>query len=469
MKPGRGGAIGRFAPARGLERPGPVRLSKTLLAMALIPGAVLALSAGTARAAHRPPVPDYSARRLGTQEEVSVKDLKGQVLLLNTWATWCVPCREEMPDFEAIHGRYGEQGLRVIGVNIDQTPSDRVVSSFAENVGVSFEIWRDPRNRFAKSFRVLGPPETFLVTKDGRIAKHWRGPMDPNASPNLELIQQALGLVPDGAAAPARGASSSSPRPARPLAVGFLVAFGAGLLSVLSPCVLPLIPSYVSVMAGLSARAIDAGVSSGAPSSSGATAVATASPPRPGVRRRVALQGGLLFVAGFSLVFIALGAAANLAGGLLADNRVWISRIGGAGLVLLGLHLLGVLRIRAADREMRFALRKRPTTGLGAFFVGVVFAAGWTPCIGPVLAAILALAATGDSVGQGVALLAVYSAGLAIPFLAAALSLDRFLSWSARLRRGWLPVAERVSGVLVVGVGVLLLSGTLDRLATWFD
>ena len=172
-------------------------------------------------------------------------------------------------------------------------------------------------------------------------------------------------------------------------------------------------------------------------------------------------------MAGFSAVFMTLGVLVNRAGAALADNRVWLSRAGGVVLVVLGLHLLGLLRVGAADREVRFLRFATPTGHPGVFLVGVAFAAGWSPCVGPVLAGILTMAAAGGSTLDAAGLLAAYCAGLAVPFLAAALALDRFLAWSSRLRRSWLPVAERVSGGLVLAVGLLLVTGIFTRLASW--
>lgn len=139
------------------------------------------------------PVPDYDARVLGSQRKVDLAELDG-VLLLNTWATWCHPCRAEMPDLQTIHERYADEGLRVIGINVDEATSDENIAKFAEAIGVTFEIWRDPHNEFAKKFRVLGVPETFLIA-NGTILQHWQGRMDPTAPENLASIKAALGLA----------------------------------------------------------------------------------------------------------------------------------------------------------------------------------------------------------------------------------------------------------------------------------
>jgi cytochrome c-type biogenesis protein len=398
--------------------------------------------------------PDYTARLLGTEDRIDLTGLKGEVLLLNTWATWCKPCRDEMPDFEVISKRHAADGLRVVGVNIDESAGDEAVRRFTDGIGVTFEQWRDPNNNFGKKFRVLGPPETFLVT-DGQILRHWRGQVDPNSPENLPVIQAALGL--GGAEGLDAGTTVAT--------AGLLVAFGAGLISVLSPCVLPLIPSYASVIAAVRLRsarrqeALVGGTPGPAPPTFELGAAAT---------RGVAFRAGLAFVAGFSTVFVALGVLVNRAGAALADSRIWLARGGGVLLILLGLHLIGVLRLRGADREKRLLKIDSGRSGyVGAFGVGVAFAAGWSPCVGPVLAGILTFAAAGGSTLDAAVLLGAYCAGLAIPFLAAALALDRFLAWSAGLRRSWLPIAERVSGLLVVAVGVLLVTGIFAQMAAW--
>jgi cytochrome c-type biogenesis protein len=156
---------------------------------------VLAIALMPACAADPKPVaPDYEARRLGSEEKVSLGSLRGQVVLLNVWATWCGPCREEMPDFERLYGRYRDRGLRIIGVNIDEGQGDSSVEQVVRGLGVSFDIWRDPEDRFQKRFRTLGVPETLLLDRNGETVRHWRGRMDPNAAENLESIHKALGL-----------------------------------------------------------------------------------------------------------------------------------------------------------------------------------------------------------------------------------------------------------------------------------
>ncbi len=159
--------------------------------------ALLAMALALPAVADERAAPEYSARRLGSTEQVSLASLRGRVVLLNTWATWCSPCRKEMPAFEALYRAYRDQGgrdqgLEMVGVNIDEGQADEQVARYVEAKGISFPIWRDPENRFAKRFRVLGVPETFLVDRQGMIVRHWQGPIDPHAPDNLKSIQAAL-------------------------------------------------------------------------------------------------------------------------------------------------------------------------------------------------------------------------------------------------------------------------------------
>jgi len=227
--------------------------------------------------------------------------------------------------------------------------------------------------------------------------------------------------------------------------VSLFVAFAAGLLSFLSPCVLPLIPSYVTFITGMSLDEL------------------TAEDAERDRAQRAILVHGLLFVAGFTLVFVIMGASATFLGSLLRYSSGWVERVGGALLILFGLYLLGALRIPGASREWRVHLSDKPLGYLGTVLVGVTFAAGWTPCIGPVLGGILALAGTTGSVSSGVWLLLVYSAGLALPFLLAALLLQRFVGGMRKIGP-WLPWVNRISGALLLIVGILMITGSFTVL-----
>ena len=215
-----------------------------------------------------------------------------------------------------------------------------------------------------------------------------------------------------------------------------LAAFVAGLLSFLSPCVLPLVPGYVSLISGVGAEELQA---------------------RNQRLMRSLMGNSLMFIAGFSLVFIALGAVATTIGQLTRDYYGLMTRVAGVVIILFGLHLTGLFRINALYADKRMHNIKGSSTALGAFAVGFAFAFGWTPCIGPILATILALAASQDSVAKGTALLAVYSAGLAVPFLLTSLGIDRFLEFYGRFRKH-LRTVEVASGVLLIAVGALVLT-----------
>jgi len=225
--------------------------------------------------------------------------------------------------------------------------------------------------------------------------------------------------------------------------LGLAVAFLAGLLSFLSPCVLPLVPSYVGFLTGMTL-------------------------PEVTTRRRLALAHALCFVLGFSLIFILLGASATALGRALKYYQVWLTRAGGVLIILFGLYCLGVIRIGAFQMERRIHLQDKPVGFLGSGLVGMAFGAGWTPCIGPILGAILGLATVETDVSRGMVLLAAYSAGLAVPFLLAALAVDSFLDWFQRFRK-YIPWVMRVSGVMLVAVGLLLVTGEFTRLAAWLQ
>jgi len=223
--------------------------------------------------------------------------------------------------------------------------------------------------------------------------------------------------------------------------VGLAIAFTAGLLSFLSPCVLPLVPSYLTFVTGMSLEDLEGGVN-----------------------RRATLIHSVLFVLGFSTIFVLLGAAASFLGQFFRYYEVWIARIGGVIIIILGLHLAGAFRLTPLMRERRVHLADKPVGYLGTLGVGVAFGAGWTPCIGPILGAILTYGFSQDTMWAGVGLLTVYSLGLAVPFLLAAVALDWFLQAFRRFRR-WMPVVEKASGVLLVVLGLLLLTGRFTVLS----
>jgi cytochrome c-type biogenesis protein len=228
--------------------------------------------------------------------------------------------------------------------------------------------------------------------------------------------------------------------------LGVLVAFSAGLFSFLSPCVLPLFPSYLSFITGMSVDRLSHEVTAGA-------------------RARVLLHS-VAFILGFSAVFVSLGASFSAAGQFLLDYREWIRLGGGLLIIVFGLYIAGVLRIALFGRTQQLSIRSKPAGLLGSFLVGLTFAIGWTPCVGPILGSILTLASNDRTVGQGVTLLLCYSAGLGLPFLLSSIALGGFLRFFKRYRP-FIPTVERAAGVLLVIVGVLVATNYYVLLNSW--
>ena len=220
---------------------------------------------------------------------------------------------------------------------------------------------------------------------------------------------------------------------------GIVVALFAGLLSFLSPCVLPLVPSYLGFVTGMNAAEMTD-------------------------RRQVAMIQSTLFVLGFTTIFLLLGAGATAIGSALATHKALVGKVGGVLIIFFGLVSMGVIKIPALQMEARVHLQEKPLGVLGAFLVGMAFGAGWTPCLGPILGAILTLASTQETMGRGILLLGAYSAGLAIPFLAAAWAVESFFGWFQKFRK-YLPWVQRISGALLVLVGILLVTGKFTQLA----
>ncbi len=226
-----------------------------------------------------------------------------------------------------------------------------------------------------------------------------------------------------------------------------LAAFLAGILSFLSPCVLPLVPGYVSLISGASVEDLQS--------------------PERRMLRTVMLHS-VTFVLGFSVVFIALGAVATSIGQVVNEYHSLLSKIAGIIVIIFGLHLTGIWKIKALYADKRLHDVKGGSSAVGSFAVGFAFAFGWTPCIGPILATILVLAGAQQTVLKGIVLLAVYSLGLAVPFLLTSLGVDRFLSFYGRFRRH-LHTVEVISGVLLIAVGVLIFLNNLRLLSGYLS
>lgn len=227
--------------------------------------------------------------------------------------------------------------------------------------------------------------------------------------------------------------------------VTYIGAFIAGLLSFLSPCVFPLIPSYVMYITGMS------------------YADMLAEHPSHIIRQKSILHS-LCFICGFTLVFVLLGASATYIGSFLHEHAALIRKIGGILLVLLGIHVTGIVPLRFLLGEKRVSIKHKPAGYIGSFLVGIAFAAGWTPCIGPILAGILAVAATEEKVYQGILLLLVYSLGLGVPFFLSALAMHRFMALFNRFKK-YIRVCEVITGILLMVVGMLIYSNWLSRLS----
>lgn len=230
--------------------------------------------------------------------------------------------------------------------------------------------------------------------------------------------------------------------------VGFFGAFIAGLLSFLSPCVLPLVPPYLCFIGGVSLaemRGEDG--------------------PPPGANRRI-FSASVFFVLGFSLVFILFGATASYLGQLLADNMIWIGRVAGVLIIIMGVHFLGIVKIPLLYREARFQGPSKPVGFLGAFVMGLAFAFGWTPCVGPVLAAILMVASSEESITQGAFLLGSYAAGIGLPFLIVSAAIGPFLGIMPGIRKH-METIEKVIGVFLILTGILFVTGSVADIAYW--
>ena len=391
--------------------------------------------------------PAFEATTLEGNEPVTLAEQQGGAVLLNKWATWCRPCVREMPALEALYQKYRGQGFEIIGVAIDRPGSEGSVARVASERGVTYPIWLDPADDFTPTFRSTGVPESVLIDRNGVVVQRWPGAIQ-EGDPSVDAaVEDAIASQGSYVEASSERAALTDPAITFGL-LGILVAAAAGLLSFLSPCVLPLVPSYVAFLAGV-----------------GGTAVATEKEGS-GSSRSVTLAHAVAFVIGFSLVFVVLGASATAISGTLRADGKWIARVGGVLLILFGLVLLGAIGLRFFQREMRFlshAHRLRRFGLAGSGLVGAAFGAGWTPCIGPALAGILTLAATSQDLTEGIILLVAYSAGLAIPFILAALAITKFGLASARIR-GWMPWINRVSGALLVGLGVLMVTGEMTRI-----
>jgi cytochrome c-type biogenesis protein len=231
--------------------------------------------------------------------------------------------------------------------------------------------------------------------------------------------------------------------------ISMLIAFSAGFLSFASPCVLPLIPSYITYITGVSFKDL------------------TDAETRTKLRWTTTFHS-LLFIMGFSTVFILMGASATYLGQLLIRYQYWVMKAGGVLIIILGIHFTGMINLPFLQMERRVELRKKPLGYVGSFLVGIVFAAGWTPCVGPILSTILIYASTSKSFMTGVVLLTFYSMGLGIPFFLSSLAFNFFLSTFEKIKR-YMRVITIVSGLFLIGIGILLLTDKFQEINTYLN
>ncbi|MEX0862969.1 cytochrome c biogenesis protein CcdA [Nitrosopumilus sp.] len=372
---------------------------------------------------------------------VNISDYKGKAVMLNGWATWCTECKKEMPYLESLYQEFSADGFTVIGVSTDNKFSDDKVLAFAEQLGVTYTIWRDPDDRFTPTFRAIGLPHTVLFDRDGNVVQVWKGAFDPLSDETKYYVNIALGNIKEDS------------KQEQIQTVSLVVAFAAGLLSFLSPCVLPLVPVYATFISGLNIKE--------------STAENNVVSGKTTLNQYKTITNGILFVTGFSLVFIILGTSVAYVSSFFTDSSFWIEKIGGVVVIVFGLHIAGLLKIPRLERQMKFNVMQKGKR-VGPLIVGMSFGAGWTPCIGPILATILTLAASSSSAITGTTLLLVYSLGLAIPFIICAVAIDRVMFILKKLQKR-MNLIEKISGGLLIGVGILLLSGSFSILNSAFS
>ncbi len=235
----------------------------------------------------------------------------------------------------------------------------------------------------------------------------------------------------------------------QPQEISVLIAFSAGVLSFISPCVLPLVPSYITYITGVTFKDLTDGEERGK------------------VRWKTMLHS-FLFILGFSTVFIVMGASASYLGQVLSRYQYWIMKGGGILIIILGIHFTGLINLPFLQVERRFELKKKPLGYLGSFLVGIVFAAGWTPCIGPILSTILLYASTTKNFTTGMFLLTIYSIGLGVPFFLSSLAFNSFLSAFERIRK-YMKVVTIVSGFFLIAIGILFLTDLFSTLNTYLN
>jgi cytochrome c-type biogenesis protein len=230
--------------------------------------------------------------------------------------------------------------------------------------------------------------------------------------------------------------------------VTVIVAFSAGLITFLSPCILPIFPSYLAYITGISIDELSHETNSKR-------------------ARKTVITNSLLFILGFSIIFVLLGISATFIGRFLSENIRWIEIFGGIIVIILGLHFAGIFRLKFLDHEKRIHLQEKPLGFLGTVFVGMAFGAGWTPCVGPMLGAILTVAASTQDILKGIIILLSYSVGLGIPFLISGLLIHKFFEHFRKINK-YFRTISMIGGVLLIIIGLLLITGYFSSIVTYF-
>jgi cytochrome c-type biogenesis protein len=315
----------------------------------------------------------------------------------------------------------------------------------------------------------MGVPESFLIDNAGKILHQWRGQFEPTSTETKEIIDTALAQQsPYSKSLVIK--SNFNIKDNSIIQIGVPIAFTAGVLSFFSPCILPIIPSFIAFITGMSSdellrrnkdeeniKNIDY-VSESTNNKKETKYIEKVLV----IKSRTFIRS-CLFILGFSIVFVALGASLTVIGSAFQQYNRWIEIIGGILIIGFGLNLLEILKIPGAQRDRGYKFSTRPAGHLGSLLIGMGFGAGWTPCIGPILASILTMAAITTSIYQGILLLIVYSFGLAIPFIISSLAVDKYIKTFKRIRK-WIPWIHRISVTLLMIIGILLLTGYLTLL-----